>query len=171
MGRVKICTVIGFPLGYSCVEAKIAETKKAICDGADEIDMVINIGALKEKRYDDILSEISQIKAVCGDKILKVIIETCLLETEEKIIMCDIVSRSGADYIKTSTGFSTGGATKEDIILMRDNVKGIGIKAAGGIKSLRDAEEFLSLGATRLGTSRIVKILKKDEENEQDTAY
>ncbi len=158
---VKVCTVIGFPNGYSTTEVKVFEAQKAIEDGADEIDMVINIGHVKMGWYDDILFEIKSIKKVCGDKILKVIIETCLLSEIEKIEMCHVVSASGADFIKTSTGFSTGGATREDIILFSQNVApNVKIKAAGGISSIEDAEEFLRLGADRLGTSRIVKILK-----------
>lgn len=160
-GGVKICTVIGFPNGYSTTAAKCFETADAVSNGADEIDMVINIGALKDKKYDFVLDEIRAVKAACGDHILKVIIETCLLTEEEKIKMCEIVSESGADYIKTSTGFSTGGATKEDVALMAKHVAPhVKIKAAGGISSLQDAEDFISLGASRLGTSRIVKIVK-----------
>ena len=161
-GKVKICTVIGFPTGYETTAVKVAETADAVKNGADEIDMVINIGALKEKRYEDVLNEIKAVRAACERKILKVIIETCLLSKEEIIKMCDIVSRSGADYIKTSTGFSKGGATHEDIILMKKHVKnGLKIKAAGGIASLEDATRFLEEGADRLGTSRIVKIVKE----------
>lgn len=163
-GKVAICTVIGFPNGYSTTAAKVFETQDAITNGADEIDMVINIGWLKDKKYDDILAEIKAVKAACGDKILKVIIETCLLTDEEKIKMCEIVSQSGADFIKTSTGFSTGGATEEDIKLFAKHVEPhVKIKAAGGISSLDDAEDFIKLGASRLGTSRIVKIVKKLE--------
>ncbi len=158
---VKICTVIGFPNGYNTTEVKVFETKKAIEDGADEIDMVVNIGHVKMGWYDDILFEIKSIKNACGDKILKVIIETCLLTEAEKIEMCRVVSDSGADFIKTSTGFSTGGATREDIILFKNNVAPhVKIKAAGGISSLEDAEDFIKLGADRLGTSRIVKLVK-----------
>ncbi len=161
--RVRICTVIGFPNGYSTTEAKRFEAANAIENGADEIDMVINLGMLKDREYDNILAEIKAVKAACGDKILKVIIETCLLTDEEKIKMCEIVSKSGADYIKTSTGFSTGGATKEDIILFSDHVAPhVKIKAAGGISSLEDAKEFIKLGASRLGTSRIVKLVKNE---------
>ena len=160
-GQVKICTVIGFPNGYSTTAAKIAETKDALENGADECDMVINLGRLKDKKYDLILDEIRALKDVCGDKILKVIIETCLLTDEEKIKMCEIVSESGADFIKTSTGFSTGGATFEDIALFKKHVAPhVKIKAAGGISSIADAEKFIELGADRLGTSRIVKIIK-----------
>ncbi|MGN0474734.1 MAG: deoxyribose-phosphate aldolase [Acutalibacteraceae bacterium] len=160
-GRVAICTVIGFPNGYSTTAAKVFETQDAIANGADEIDMVINIGWLKDRKYEDILAEIKAVKAACGEKILKVIIETCLLTDEEKIKMCEIVSRSGADFIKTSTGFSTGGATADDIKLFARHVAPhVKIKAAGGISSLADAENFVNLGASRLGTSRIVKIVK-----------
>lgn len=160
-GELAICTVIGFPNGYMTTKAKCEETRIAIEDGADEIDMVIRIGALKEKKYDEILEEIKAIKAVCGDKILKVIIETCLLTEEEKIKMCEIVMASGADFIKTSTGFSTAGATPEDIKIFAAHIKApVRIKAAGGISSIEDAENFLALGADRLGTSRIVKIVK-----------
>ena len=163
--RLPICTVIGFPNGYQTTEAKAFETKAAVSDGADEIDMVINIGVLKEKRYEDVLAEIKAVKEACGGKLLKVIIETCLLTEEEKIKMCEIVSESGAEYIKTSTGFSTGGATREDIILFAKHVAPhVRIKAAGGIKTMQDAEDFLKLGASRLGTSRIVKIVKERQE-------
>jgi len=163
-GKLPICTVIGFPNGYSTTAVKCEEARIAIEEGADEIDMVIWVGALKDKRYDAVLEEIKAVKRVCGDKILKVIIETCLLTEEEKIKMCEIVSESGADYIKTSTGFSKGGATVEDIKLFAAHVKPhVKIKAAGGISSLEDGENFLNLGAHRLGTSRIVKILKAEE--------
>ena len=166
--ELKICTVIGFPNGYSTTETKCFETDDAIKNGADEIDMVINIGWLKDKRYDDVLSEIKAIKSVCGERVLKVIIETCLLNDEEKKKMCEIVSLSGADYIKTSTGFSTYGATKEDIALFAANVsQSVKIKAAGGISSIADAEDFINLGADRLGTSRIVKAVK----NENSSGY
>lgn len=158
-----ICTVIGFPNGYSTTAAKCFETADAVENGADEIDMVINIGWLKDKEYDLILDEINRIKAACNGKLLKVIIETCLLTDEEKIKMCQIVSQSDADYIKTSTGFSTSGATFEDIELMAKNVEGdLKIKAAGGISSIEDAEKYIALGASRLGTSRIVKIVKEN---------
>lgn len=161
-GRVKICTVIGFPNGYSTTRSKVFETEDAILNGADEIDMVINIGWLKDKKYDLILSEINEIKKACKDKVLKVIIECCLLTDEEKIKMCNIVSNSNADYIKTSTGFSLSGATKDDIKLFKKHIKNKKkIKAAGGISSLSDAEDFIELGANRLGTSRIVKIVKE----------
>lgn len=159
--RLAVCTVIGFPNGYNTTKVKCAETADAIENGAEEIDMVINIGDLKSGRYDRILEEIKAIKAVCGDKILKVIIETCLLSDEEKIRMCKIVTEAGADFIKTSTGFSTAGATPADIKLFAENVgEGVKIKAAGGIKSFEDAENFIALGATRLGTSRLVTLLK-----------
>lgn len=161
--NLKICTVIGFPNGYNTTDVKIFETENALKNGADEIDMVINLGDLMDKNYDNILSEITKIKAVCGTKILKVIIETCLLNEEQKIKMCEIVTKSGADFIKTSTGFSTGGATFEDIELFAKYVgKNIKIKAARGISSIADAEKFISLGADRLGTSRIVKIVKSN---------
>ncbi len=159
--KLPICTVIGFPNGYSTTETKCFETEDAVRNGADEIDMVINIGWVKDKKYDLILDEINKIKAACHGKLLKVIVETCLLTDDEKIEMCKIVSRSDADFIKTSTGFSTSGATFEDIDLMAKNVEGnLKIKAAGGISSIEDAEKFISLGAHRLGTSRIVKIVK-----------
>lgn len=159
--NLKICTVIGFPNGYNATDVKVFETENALENGADEIDMVINLGDLMDKKYDDILSEITKIKSVCGERVLKVIIETCLLSEEQKIKMCEIVTKSGADFIKTSTGFSTGGATFEDIELFAKYVgENVKIKAAGGISSIADAEKFISLGADRLGTSRIVKIVK-----------
>ena len=161
--RLAICTVIGFPCGYSTTAVKCFETADAVKNGADEIDMVINIGWLKDRKLDLISEEIKAIKKECNGKILKVIIETCLLTDEEKKIMCDIVSASGADYIKTSTGFSTGGATFDDVALFAENVSpDLKIKAAGGISSLADAEKFIELGADRLGTSRIVKIAKSE---------
>lgn len=157
--RLAICTVIGFPNGYSTTAAKCFETEDSVKNGADEIDMVINIGWLKDKKYDFVLDEIKAVKKSCNGKLLKVIIETCLLTDEEKIKMCDIVSNSGAEYIKTSTGFSTGGATREDVALFAENVAPhLKIKAAGGISTLSDAEDFIKLGASRLGTSRIVKL-------------
>ena len=160
---IKVCTVIGFPNGYNTTNVKVFETEDAIKNGADEIDMVINIGDLKDKKYDVILEEINKIKDACNGKILKVIIETCLLTDEEKIKMCEIVSLSNADFIKTSTGFSTAGATIEDIKLFKEKIKnGKEIKAAGGISSFEDAEEFIREGATRLGTSRLVKIAKQE---------
>ncbi len=162
--KLKICTVIGFPNGYNTTACKVFETEDAIKNGADEIDMVINIGHLKDKKHDLILNEIKSIKAVCGGKILKVIIETCLLTDEEKIKMCQLVTEAGADYIKTSTGFSTAGATFEDIELFSKNIgENVKMKAAGGIASLDDAKKFLSLGADRLGTSRIVSIAKSEQ--------
>lgn len=161
---MKVCTVIGFPNGYNTTAVKCFETQQAVKDGADEIDMVINIGMLKDGLYDEVLNEIKAVKEACDGKLLKVIIETCLLTQEEKIRMCRIVSASGADYIKTSTGFSTGGATREDIALFKENVDShLKIKAAGGISSLKDAEDMIKLGASRLGTSRIVKIVKNEE--------
>ncbi len=161
---LKICTVIGFPNGYDTCAAKCFEANDAVKSGADEIDMVINIGALKDKDFGFVLDEIKAVKAHCEGRLLKVIIETCLLTEEEKIKMCEIVSESGADYIKTSTGFSSGGATFEDIRLFAAHVAPhVKIKAAGGISSLDDAEKFISLGASRLGTSRIVKIAKQLE--------
>ena len=163
-GKVPVCTVIGFPNGYMTTAVKEFETKDAIANGAAEIDMVINIGWLKDKKYDLVEEEIRILKAACKDKILKVIIETCLLTDEEKRKMSEIVTKAGADYIKTSTGFAGGGATFEDIKLFAANVgEGVKIKAAGGISSMEDAEQFLSLGADRLGTSRIIKIVKKEE--------
>ena len=166
--KMKICTVIGFPNGYNLTSVKMFETEEAIKDGADEIDMVINIGKLKEKKYDYILNEINGIKTKCNGKILKVIIETCLLTEEEKIKMCEIVSESDADYIKTSTGFSTGGATFEDIQLFKRELKetNVKIKAAGGIKSFEDAEKFIEFGADRLGTSRLVNLMKWEKDIE-----
>lgn len=162
--RMAVCTVIGFPNGYMTTATKEFETKDALANGADEIDMVINIGWLKDKRYDLLENEIRVLKAACGDKILKVIIETCLLTEEEKVKMCEIVTAAEADYIKTSTGFSKAGATFDDIELFAENIgPGVKIKAAGGISSLDDAEKFLELGADRLGTSRIVKIVKNEE--------
>ena len=162
--NLAICTVIGFPNGYMTTPVKVFETKVALEDGADEIDMVINIGDLKDGNHEAVLSEISQIKQACGENILKVIIETCLLTEEEMIVMCDLVTRAKADYIKTSTGFSTSGAKREDIILFRKHLgENVKIKAAGGISSLEDAEEFIALGADRLGTSRIIKIVKNEE--------
>lgn len=160
-GKLPICTVIGFPNGYSTTTAKCFEAEDAVKNGADEIDMVINIGALRDGKYSFVLDEINAVKEACQGKLLKVIIETCLLTDEEKIKMCEIVSESNADFIKTSTGFSTAGATKEDIELFSKHVfGGTKIKAAGGIASIEDAETFIKLGADRLGTSRIVKIVK-----------
>ena len=163
-GSVSVCTVIGFPNGYMTTKAKEFETRDAIANGASEIDMVINVGWLKDKKYDLITEEIRILKVACGDKILKVIIETYLLEEEEKVKMCEIVTEAGADYIKTSTGFSSGGATFEDVELFAKHVgPQVKIKAAGGITSMEDARRFLELGADRLGTSRIIKLLKKEE--------
>lgn len=163
-GKLAICTVIGFPNGYNTTAVKVFETKDAIANGAEEIDMVINVGALKNKRYQEIEDEIRQIHEACGGKILKVIIETCLLTEEEKIKMCEIVTKAGAEYIKTSTGFSTGGATFADVELMRKHIgKDVKVKAAGGISSFDDAEEFIRLGADRLGTSRLIKIMKNTD--------
>ena len=168
--RMAVCTVIGFPNGYHTTAVKVFETEDALENGADEIDMVIHIGDLKSRRYDKILEEIRSIKAVCGDHVLKVIIETCLLTQEEKIEMCRIVTESGADFIKTSTGFSKAGATFEDIALFKQHVgEHVKIKAAGGISSLEDAWKFMELGADRLGTSRIVKIIKEKEATDGQT--
>ena len=163
-GRLKICTVIGFPNGYNTTAVKCAETADAVANGADEIDMVINIGYVKDGHFDAVLDEIKEVKKACGGKLLKVIIETCLLSDDEKIRLCSVVSESGADYIKTSTGFSTGGATFEDVKLMKKHsAPHLKVKAAGGISSLEDAEKMIALGADRLGTSRIVKIVKSGE--------
>ena len=163
-GKLAICTVIGFPNGYETTASKVFMAKDAINNGAMEVDMVINIGWLKDKRYDELEAEIRAIKEAVGNKILKVIIETCLLTDEEKIKMCEIVTKAGADYIKTSTGFSKAGATFDDIKLFSEHVgKNVRIKAAGGISSLEDAYKFLELGADRLGTSRIVKLVKGQE--------
>lgn len=162
--NLAICTVIGFPNGYNTTAVKVFETKDAILNGADEIDMVINIGELKAGNNDYVLNEIKEIKSACGDKILKVIIETCLLTDDEKVTMCHLVTEAGADFIKTSTGFSKAGATFDDVKIFAENVgKNVKIKAAGGISSIEDAEQFVSLGASRLGTSRIVKIVKANE--------
>ena len=161
-GKMPICTVIGFPNGYNSTEIKLIETKEALLKGADEIDMVINVGELKKGNTDYVLNEIKTLKAAVGNKILKVIIETCLLTDEEKITMCKLVTEAGADYIKTSTGFSKGGATFADVELFAKNVgPNVKIKAAGGIHSLEDAQHFLDLGASRLGTSALVKIAKE----------
>lgn len=164
--RMAVCTVIGFPNGYQTEAVKVFETRDAIENGADEIDMVINLGDVKDGNYQKVEEEIRRVKEACGSKILKVIIETCLLTGEEKIRMCQAVTDSGADFIKTSTGFSTAGATFADIRLFAEHVgEGVKIKAAGGISSFADAEEFLSLGASRLGTSRLVKLAKEEQEN------
>lgn len=166
--KLAICTVIGFPNGYNTTQVKAFETKDALDNGADEIDMVINIGELKAGNTQYVLDEIKTLKSVCGNKILKVIIETCLLSDEEKVIMCDLVTKSGADYIKTSTGFSKAGATFADIKLFSENVgEGVKMKAAGGISSIEDAEEFINLGASRLGTSRVVKIVKNQSSDSE----
>ena len=163
-GKLPICTVIGFPNGYSTTATKVFETKDAIANGAAEIDMVINVGMLKDQRYEELEAEIRQIHEACGGKILKVIIETCLLTDEEKIKMCEIVTKAGAEFIKTSTGFSTAGATFDDVALMRKHVgPEVQVKAAGGISSFDDAEKFVELGAARLGTSRLVKIMKNSD--------
>ncbi len=161
-GRVKVCTVVGFPNGNSTTASKCFETREAVENGADEIDMVINVGALRNGDYGYVRDEIKAVRDECQGKILKVIIETCLLTDDEKIKMCAIVAEAGADYIKTSTGFSKGGATREDVKIFAENrPEGLKIKAAGGISSLADAEDFIALGADRLGTSRIVKIAKE----------
>lgn len=163
-GKLPICAAIGFPNGYNTTAVKVYETKDAIANGAEEIDMVINIGFLKDKRYQEVEDEIRQVHKACNGKILKVIIEACLLTEEEKIKMCEIVTNAGAQYIKTSTGFSTSGATFEDVKLMREHIgKDVKIKAAGGISSFQDAEDFIRFGAERLGTSRLVKILKNTD--------
>lgn len=163
-GKLPICTVIGFPNGYSTTATKVFETKDAIANGAAEIDMVINVGMLKDQRYEELEEEIRQIHEACDGKILKVIIETCLLSDEEKIKMCEIVTKAGAEFIKTSTGFSTAGATFDDVALMRKHVgPEVQVKAAGGISSFDDAEKFVELGAARLGTSRLVKIMKNSD--------
>ena len=166
-GEIPVCTVIGFPNGNHTTACKVFETKDAVENGADEIDMVINVGMLKAKNYDYVLNEIREVKAACGERILKVIIETCLLTDEEKIKMCEIVTASGADFIKTSTGFSTAGATFADIELFAKHIgASVRMKAAGGISSIADAEKFMDLGAARLGTSRIVKLVKAQEQPE-----
>lgn len=160
-GKIPVCTVIGFPNGYDTTAAKCFEATDAVANGASEVDMVINVGWVKDRRYDDVLREIMAVKEACKGRLLKVIIETCLLTDEEKIEMCRVVSQSGADYIKTSTGFGGGGATREDVSLMREHVAPhVKIKASGGIANLQDAEDFINLGAQRLGTSRIVKAVK-----------
>lgn len=166
--KMAVCTVIGFPNGYMTTAAKEFEAKDALANGADEIDMVINIGWVKDRKYDSIEEEIRTLKAACGDRILKVIIEICLLTDEEKIEMCRVVTNAGADYIKTSTGFSKAGATFEDVKLFSEHVgEGVRIKAAGGISTMEDAEKFMELGADRLGTSRMIKLVK----NEQAEGY
>ena len=168
-GCLPVCTVIGFPNGYSTTAVKVFEAERAIADGAREIDMVINLGWVKDGRWDALLEEIRAVKAACGELTLKVIVETCLLTGEEKIKMCEIVSESGADFIKTSTGFSTGGATREDVALFRAHTAPhVKIKAAGGISTLQDAADFMALGANRLGTSRIVALVKAAERGERN---
>lgn len=163
-GSLKICTVVGFPNGYTTPEVKVFETEDAIRNGADEIDMVINLGWVKDRRWEDLLSEIRAVKAACGSKVLKVIIECCMLTDEEKIRLCGIVTDSGADYIKTSTGFGGGGALREDVALFARHIgPHVKIKAAGGIAGLQDAEDFIALGASRLGTSRIVRAVRAME--------
>ena len=162
-GRVPVCTVVGFPNGNTTTAAKVFETREAIGNGAAEIDMVINLGWLRDKKYPEVLEEVQAVKAACGERVLKVIIETCLLPREEKVEMCRIVTQAGADFIKTSTGFSTGGATPGDVgLLAREVGPGVRVKAAGGISSWEDAEEFIRLGASRLGTSRLVKLAKAE---------
>ena len=158
-----VCTVIGFPNGYSPTEIKCAEAENAVLDGAGEVDMVVNLGWVKDGLYGEVEDEINAVKEACNGRLLKVIIETCLLTEEEKIRLCETVSRSGADFIKTSTGFAGGGATREDVALMVERCKGKQVKASGGIADLKDAEDYLRLGATRLGTSRIVKAVKAME--------
>ncbi len=161
LGRLPVCTVIGFPNGYDTTAAKCFMAGDAVENGAEEVDMVINLGWVKDRRWDDLLAEIQAVKAACGGRLLKVIIECCLLTDEEKVKLCEIVTNSGADYIKTSTGFGGGGATREDVALFAKHVgPHVKIKAAGGIASLEDAEDFIALGASRLGTSRIVKAVK-----------
>ena len=163
-GALPVCTVIGFPNGYSTTAVKCFEAADAIKNGAEEIDMVVNLGLVREGRFDEVLEEIKAVKAACGDKLLKVIIETCLLTEEEKIELCRVVSRSGAEFIKTSTGFGGGGATREDVALMRRECAAhVKVKASGGIASLEDAEDFINLGAERLGTSRVIKSVIEKE--------
>lgn len=160
-GRLPICTVIGFPNGYATTASKCFMASDAVANGADEVDMVINLGWVKDRKWDKLLAEIKAVKETCNGKLLKVIIETCFLTEDEKIKMCEIVTASGADYIKTSTGFGTGGATREDVILFKKHVgHGVKIKAAGGISNLQDAEDFINIGADRLGTSRVVRAVK-----------
>ena len=163
-GRLPICTVIGFPNGYATTAVKVFETEDAVRNGADEIDMVVNLGWVKDGLWEDVLDELMAVRRACPGKVLKVIIETCLLTEAEKVELCRLVSRSGADFIKTSTGFSTGGATREDVALLRQNAApNVKVKAAGGIASLEDAQDFLSLGADRLGTSRVVRLVKEEK--------
>lgn len=161
-GRLPVCTVIGFPNGYAATAAKAFEAEAAVADGAGELDMVVDLGWVKDQRWGDVLSEIQTVKRACGGKVLKVIVEACLLTQDEKVRLCHIISESGADFIKTSTGFSTGGATREDVALFRANTAPrVKVKAAGGIATLQDGADFLALGADRLGTSRIVKLVKE----------
>ena len=170
--RLAICTVVGFPNGYCESEIKAEEARLAVARGADEIDAVINVGKLKERDVAYLSRELSMLRAATGDRVLKIIIETCLLTEEEKILACELVSRSGADYIKTSTGFSKGGATREDVALLRAHVSPtVKVKAAGGIASFKDAEDMIALGADKLGTSRIVKLVKAGESASNDTSY
>lgn len=160
--KLAVCTVIGFPNGYSTTAVKCFEAEDAVKNGADEIDMVINVGWVKDRKWECLLEEIKAVKAACGGKLLKVIIETCLLTDEEKIKMCEIVSASGAEFIKTSTGFAGGGATREDVALLRENVAPhVKVKAAGGVKTLQDAEDFIALGADRLGSSSLVRLVRE----------
>ena len=169
-GKLPICTVIGFPNGYATTAAKCFMASDAVDNGAEEVDMVINLGWVKDKKWDELLEEIKAIKAACKGKLLKVIIETCFLTDEEKVKMCEIVTASGAEYIKTSTGFGGGGATREDVALFAKHIgPNVKIKAAGGIASIADAEDFIALGASRLGTSRIVKAVKNTENLKEDT--
>ena len=163
-GRLRVCTVIGFPNGYATTAVKVFETEDAVKNGAEEIDMVVDLGWVKDGLWEEILAELKAVRAACKGKVLKVIIETCLLTEDEKIKLCELVSRSGADFIKTSTGFSTAGATREDVALLRKHVDpAVKVKAAGGIASLQDAEDMIALGADRLGTSRIVKLVKHQQ--------
>ncbi len=167
-GRLRVCTVIGFPNGYATTAVKVFETEDAVKNGAEEIDMVVDLGWVKDALWEDILAELRAVRAACEGKVLKVIIETCLLTEDEKIKLCELVSQSGADFIKTSTGFSTAGATREDVALLRAHVDpAVKVKAAGGIASMQDAEDMIALGADRLGTSRIVKLVK----NQQGEGY
>lgn len=160
-GKLPVCTVIGFPNGYSTTAVKVLEARDAMANGASEIDLVVNLGWVKDGRWSDVLAELRAVKAACGEHILKVIVETCQLTQEEKVKLCELVTESGADFIKTSTGFSSGGATAEDVALLRTHVGAqVQVKAAGGITSLEDAQTFLDLGAARLGTSRIVALVK-----------
>lgn len=162
--KINICTVVGFPLGYSVTGAKVEETRQALADGCNEIDMVVNISDVKNGLYDKVEEEIRTLKEVCGDHVLKVIVETCYLTEEEKIAMCRVVTNAGADYIKTSTGFGTGGATREDVELFKKHVgNGVKIKAAGGVSTLEDLETFLELGCERVGTSRAVGLVRQQQ--------